>query len=300
VTTEILLTIKKMQKQTENVSEQMKNSIFAYNGDFSEYQREFDGAVSPPLQRSLSTHDYLLLQWNGAVDHLQLYCSSLQEENKTFFKDWFYQLWNLHTMYAVRHYHTVVHLEEMCYYLQFIFETLVMKEKSTMRTDRAKSILLLAIFFHDAIYDPQSNKNEEESASLFETFANDINMHPHEKHDVVAYILATKHHTVDDDIVKSMLPGAIIDYPLLLFLDLDMAVLGKDEQSYKQYAALIRREYDFVPLSTYCAKRAEILEAFLQQKQIFYTPVFHSAFECRARRNIQHEILCLRKGNIPW
>jgi predicted metal-dependent HD superfamily phosphohydrolase len=287
-----------MAEQNEIISEQLKNSIFACNGDFIEYRRENDGAAPSSLLRPLSTYDYLLSHWKEAVKHLN--CSSKQEENDTFFKDWFHRLWKLHTTYKTRHYHTVVHLEEMCYYLQFIYGAQPQHEKSGIETDPRISAILLSIFFHDAIYDPQSNKNEEDSAALFEEFADGTDMNSNQKQDVVAFILATKHHTVDEeDIVQSTLPGAIFDHPMLLFLDLDMAVLGKEARAYQQYAALIRREYAFVPLPTYCEKRADILEAFLQQERIFQTSIFRNAFECRARLNLQREIQLLREGKIP-
>lgn len=49
-----------------------------------------------------------------------------------------------------------------------------------------------------------------------------------------------------------------------LFLDLDMAVLGKNwSPAYTSYAYCIRQEYSFVPRDVYCTKRAEILTRFL-------------------------------------
>ena len=287
-----------------NIFEHLRSSIFASNEDFIEYKRqnvitqECAGVLSCSNQRSWSTYEYLLLQWNEAVHHLS--CKSMQENSEEFFKDWFQRLWALHTSYSTRHYHTVVHLEEMLYYMTFVFATASEQEQSGKETGCIKSNLSLAIFFHDVVYDPKSNKNEEDSANLFEAFAEGTNMSPNQKQDIVSYILATKHHTVDDDDIGSTKQGAIFDNPLLLFLDFDMAVLGKDERAYQHYAALIRREYEFVPLGIYCEKRANILETFLQQKQIFYTSVFYDAFESRARLNLRKEIEYLREGKLPF
>jgi len=78
-----------------------------------------------------------------------------------------------------------------------------------------------------------------------------------------------------------------------------MAVLGKQPMAYLAYAALIRQEYHHVPHAVYCNKRAEILEDFLKQSQIYGTSVFVQALEQRARDNVRQEIQLLRRGQIP-
>ena len=66
-----------------------------------------------------------------------------------------------------------------------------------------------------------------------------------------------------------------------------------------QYAALIRKEFSFVPYDVYCEKRADILETFLQQPRIYGTSVMYKALEDRARANVRKEIESLRQGVIP-
>ena len=84
-----------------------------------------------------------------------------------------------------------------------------------------------------------------------------------------------------------------------LFLDLDLSVLGKSNQAYLLYAAAIREEYEHVPASVYCEKRAEILTKFLEKDRLYFTAVFHREMEEQARRNLQVEIEMLRDGRIP-
>jgi predicted metal-dependent HD superfamily phosphohydrolase len=306
-----------MQQQPQNLSQSIKNSIFTRNGNFMEFittttttattnstdlnyshgngtSSNIDDAatiLSAPsinvvIERPLSTRDFLLLQWREAIQGLTC-CNLSPVDQEAFFIDWFHQLWMLHTSYTTRQYHTAVHLEEMCYYLQLICASSKEEQPQIKELEECKSIILLAIFFHDAIYDPHSDTNEEDSAKLFESFANQANMDPKHTLCIVSYIMATKHHMVDFDTATA---------PSLLFLDLDMAVLGKDEFAYQQYAALIRHEYDFVPLTTYCEKRANILETFLKRKRIYFTSVLYDAFEDRARRNVTKEIQLLRQG----
>jgi predicted metal-dependent HD superfamily phosphohydrolase len=112
---------------------------------------------------------------------------------------------------------------------------------------------------------------------------------------VVTLIQATEKHQVvppgdDDHVVEESLQQ--------VFLDLDMAVLGKRTDAYLAYAALIRQEFDFVPRDVYCEKRAAILGSFLQQPRIYPSNLFHHALEEQARRNLQTEIDMLNRGII--
>jgi predicted metal-dependent HD superfamily phosphohydrolase len=201
---------------------------------------------------------------------------------------WFDRLCQYHKE-EHRHYHTLMHLEEMFMYLD-----LVVKSQETAITPQEEKALVLATFFHDSIYNVHSSTNEEDSAALFQAFmresTSDGNANHHDIESfVVRCILATKKHEFAPE-----------NPPILnLFLDLDMSVLGKDIQAYMKYASLIRKEYSFVPHEVYCEKRAEILELFLKQPQIFGTHPMLQAFEQRARDNIASEIDMLRRGQIP-
>jgi predicted metal-dependent HD superfamily phosphohydrolase len=214
---------------------------------------------------------------------------------------WFDRLWTLHANDPKRHYHTVVHLWEMTKYLM-----LLVKEKDLSCDgaganssnnndggipDQQRNAIFLAIFFHDAVYDPQSSTNEEDSALLFQEFASEAGLdvsHRDVAQQVTQFIIATKHHQVTDSNPTD----------LALFLDMDMAVLGKDADAYVSYAGLIRKEYLHVPPDVYCAKRADVLEAFLEQPRIYGTRVVRHALETQARDNLKAEIAALRSGII--
>ena len=179
-----------------------------------------------------------------------------------------------------RFYHTLVHLEEMLGYLE------LMERNDGMENN----VLVMAIFFHDVVYDPKSFTNEEDSAKLFEDFWRDSccgAQNDELKSQVVRYILATKHHTSTED-----------DECAQLFLDMDMAVLGKTKEAYWKYAGLIRKEYAFVEHDVYCEKRTDVLTGFLKNP-IFGTSLMRDALEQQARENLEAEIESLQRGEIP-
>lgn len=199
-------------------------------------------------------------------------------------KTWFFDKIVVMHSQATRHYHTVVHLEEMLGYL----ELMNVDDKAT----EDYRVLALTVFFHDAVYDPKSSTNEEDSAKLFESFWYETHENGDEgnevKDRVVRYIIATKSHTATED-----------DKCAQLLLDIDMAVLGKQRYAYWSYANMIRREYSFVEHDMYCEKRAQVLEGFLKEPSIFGTPEMKNALEQQARENLKAEIDSLKKGVIP-
>lgn len=186
---------------------------------------------------------------------------------------WFERLWELQALDPARHYHTAVHVQELLQYFLLLRSNLIIMSAEEHRA------VILAIFFHDAIYNAKSSTNEEDSTELFQSFeTNGL---------VEEMIMASKAH-------------ADTDKPTVaFFLDLDLSVLGKTDAAYQQYAFLIRKEYSFVPHETYCEKRANILESFLQQQYIYKTVFFRDMFEERARSNLIREIDLLRRGVIP-
>lgn len=201
--------------------------------------------------------------------------------------EWFQRLWDMHTNYT-RHYHTAVHLLEMCNLLDIVMET---TSGSSEKQVLDRKSILLAIFFHDAVYDATSSTNEEDSAKLYLEFDKSVSVDTALATKVYDWIIATKTHQAS--------VAAANDPSLQLFLDLDMAVLGKTAPAYLEYARLIRCEYQFVPKDTYCDKRSIVLQSFLQQDKIYGNPQMREALEQRARDNLRSEIRLLRRGIIP-
>jgi predicted metal-dependent HD superfamily phosphohydrolase len=221
-----------------------------------------------------------------------------------------------------RYYHTHMHLEEMLGYMDIFISfrgaslqqtaEQTAEESSDCKDGNVNAIratMTLAILFHDAIYDPKSDTNEEDSEFLFGTFASELTqamliaterlppVHSSKPFTsplfdfdrVKRYILATKYHNT-----------SITDDPVLaIFLDTDMAVLGKVAAAYDVYAGSIRREFIHVDRSLYCRKRAQVLSSFLSNKSIFSSQYMKDAFEVQARENLSREIDLLSREIIP-
>lgn len=141
-----------------------------------------------------------------------------------------------------------------------------------------------SIWFHDAVYNPKQNNNEEQSAVLAVKNLTQLTVSETQIETVRQMILATKKHD-----------SSLLDDDGKLFLDLDLSILGAEENDYQKYAAAIRREYDFVPEALYRSGRKQVLENFLRRDFIYFTFPCREKFEAQARKNIEKEIADLSR-----
>ncbi|WP_293777398.1 N-methyl-D-aspartate receptor NMDAR2C subunit [uncultured Oxalicibacterium sp.] len=154
---------------------------------------------------------------------------------------------------------------------------------------RDAHVVQLAIWFHDAVYDPQQDDNEARSADLARCALLDMQIDealiPH----VTACIAATAGHRVTTEEVP--------DLPL--FLDLDLAILGGEPREYAQYRAAIRAEYAWVEETAFRDARAKVLQAFLDRPVLYFTEPLRQAYEARARDNVLDELQALSQPIHP-
>jgi predicted metal-dependent HD superfamily phosphohydrolase len=166
-----------------------------------------------------------------------------------------------------RHYHTLEHLAEM------------FRVAGRLSPDvRNFTDVQLAIWFHDAIYDPTRSDNEAMSAELAETQLDLLRVPDAQRDRVTDLILATQHET------EPTTPDAQV------LLDADLAILGAAGARYDRYAHDIRREYAHVPEEDYRRGRTAVLRKFLARKTIYHTSRMLAAGEATARANIEREI----------
>jgi predicted metal-dependent HD superfamily phosphohydrolase len=156
--------------------------------------------------------------------------------------------------------------------------------------DKARHLALqpgaveLALWFHDAVYDPKAADNEERSAALAKSCLIESGM-PNTLFEVVfEHIMATKHHEV----------SASADAGLMV--DVDLSILGRDEKRFSEYEQQIRLEYEWVPNAVFASKRAEVLEKFLSRERIYATEWFQNKYERQARMNLSASINHLRQA----
>jgi len=145
--------------------------------------------------------------------------------------------------------------------------------------------VLLALWFHDAIYDTRASDNEEESARWARevvvssggplTSASRI-------HDL---ILATRHDS-------SSIRG-----DAALVADIDLTILGAPPERFQVYDRQIRQEYAWVPEPDFREARLQILEGFLARPAIYLTGPFRRKYETQARQNLETAVAELRENS---
>ena len=196
-------------------------------------------------------------------------------------RDWWLELERRHSE-PQRHYHTLSHLAELFSFLDSSYGTAIAEDR--------RPLVEFAIFFHDAVYDPTSKTNEEDSAALWQQFSTEANLAPEASETVSNWILWTKAHAAPEGTPEDA----------LLFLDFDMAVLAKPWPSYYHYAAQIRQEYNHVPVEAYTSGRPAYFERQLSNTaHKFYLSRGLAHLEPRARKNLARECDLLRGGHLP-
>ena len=172
-----------------------------------------------------------------------------------------------------RAYHTLDHMADCLHWLDEVRPLLI-------RPDEAE----WAIWFHDAVYDPQRADNEERSAALATGVLPAAGVGEEAVRRVADLIRLTSHTTAD-------LTG-----DAAIVCDIDLAILGAPSQRFEQYDAAIGREYDWVPEDIFRRERGRVLAAFLTRPRIYQTPYFSDALEQRARANLSAAIQRYQNG----
>lgn len=161
-----------------------------------------------------------------------------------------------------RHYHTIQHIVECLAFFHQI--------KNQLSDPIAVE---LAIWFHDAIYNPQGIDNEEKSAELMEQYCSQL-FEKSQLQKVYEWIIATKKHS----------PAT--DQDLNYLLDIDLAILGSSKRRFAEYEQQIQQEYSWVDADLYRVKRVEVLNYFLEMKPLYQTEYFRDLLEEQAKNNL--------------
>jgi predicted metal-dependent HD superfamily phosphohydrolase len=145
----------------------------------------------------------------------------------------------------------------------------------------------LAIWWHDAIYDPTRPDNEEQSAILARDHLARLGAPSDLIEDVAAIILQTKNHWAGPTAGEGD-----------LFLDADIAILGAPPGIYDAYTTGIRDEYAWASDDAFRAGRSAFLTKALTWPRLFRTETFEAAYAQQARTNMQRELTALT-GTTP-
>jgi len=170
-----------------------------------------------------------------------------------------------------REYHNLMHIEDV----------LLRIEELEPPTEHELA-LALAAWFHDAVYQPGQDDNEDRSAYAAYDALEQVGADPTLIAEVLRLIRLTAAHDPDDD----DLAGAVL-------CDADLAILAAASDRYAQYATAIREEYVHVSESDFRAGRAKVLRRFLDRPTIYRTAHGREHWEAAARANISAEITAL-------
>jgi len=166
-----------------------------------------------------------------------------------------------------RAYHTRQHLAE-CLAHQHAIEA---------EAERPAEVLL-ALWFHDAVYELRRSDNEARSASWAVAALRTAGVDQTVAERVHRLIMATRHDAVPEGRDAQVV------------VDVDLSILGADPARFDEYERQVRQEYRWVPGPLFRRKRRELLRGFLDRPRLYTTDWFHARYEARARANLRRAL----------
>ncbi len=166
-----------------------------------------------------------------------------------------------------RHYHTAQHINECLAHFDGAYTCCEHPPE-----------VELALWFHDAIYEPRAKDNEEKSADWAVRVMRESGMPLDAQTRVRALIMTTCHDALPETADEQVL------------VDIDLSILGADAACFDEYEAQVRAEYRWVPGFLFRRKRREVLEGFLARESIYSTAHFRNQLEKKARDNLARSL----------
>ena len=166
-----------------------------------------------------------------------------------------------------RAYHTLHHVAEC---LELLGEVRSLAQSAAS--------IELAIWFHDAVYDPRRNDNELRSAEWAQREFKRAGASAALQDRIGSLIMVTCHagdpQTPDEQLLS----------------DIDLSILGAGVNRFDEYEQQVRQEYRHVPAPQFRAGRRKILAEFLERDPIYFTEHFRTRREAPARANLQRSL----------
>lgn len=151
--------------------------------------------------------------------------------------------------------------------------------------------LVLAAWFHDAVYEGAPGEDERRSeqlagASLEPLVAAGL-LTDHELQMVRLLVRATATHELPE---SAELPAGYAVTDIEFFLDSDMAILAADSTRYRRYLRGVRSEYSYFDDETFRTGRTTFLRSILERERIFLSEQALQVWEEPARTNLRSEL----------
>ena len=181
-----------------------------------------------------------------------------------------------------RGYHDVRHLTEVVANIQLLRGELPRPEmEAAMWPPPHQHAVLLAAWFHDAVYDREGDL-EERSAALAEAELPAAGCPDVLVTEVARLVRLTATHRPASDDAR----GAVL-------CDADLAILAADEVRYAGYVAGVRAEHAHLDDATFRVGRAAVLTGLASSASLFHTATGRRLWEERARANLARELASL-------
>lgn len=167
-----------------------------------------------------------------------------------------------------RGYHDTRHLTEVLDRLDELAEA---------GTTYDRTPVLLAAWFHDAVYDGERDAEERSAAWAEDALPGLVD------ETLVAEVtrlvrLTETHQPADAD-----LNGCALS-------DADLAILSAPGERYASYTSAVRREYAHLDDEVFRAGRAQVLAGLAEKTHLFHTPYARAHWEDAARANLAREL----------
>jgi predicted metal-dependent HD superfamily phosphohydrolase len=140
--------------------------------------------------------------------------------------------------------------------------------------------VLLAAWFHDAVYDGERDA-EERSAVWAEDALAAAAPQPVVA-EVARLVRLTETHTPEDGDAN----GCALS-------DADLGILAAPRARYDEYVSAVRREYAHLDDDVFSAGRAEVLRGLVAKPRLFHTAYARAQWETAARANVERELQSL-------
>ncbi len=170
-----------------------------------------------------------------------------------------------------RHYHTLRHLAETVAALRLLLAT----EHDAASTVSGPACML-AVYFHDAVYETRADDNERRSADLAVDVLGGLHCPASVMADVARLVNVTATH------ISSAPDEAFVN-------DADLRMLARPSLVYDHYARRVRLEFAWVGEADWAAGRAAVIRRLLDRR-IYGTTWGIRHWESNARANLQREL----------
>lgn len=152
-----------------------------------------------------------------------------------------------------------------------------LEELAAAGTSYDRTPVLLAAWFHDAVYDGERDA-EERSATWAEEALPTVT-DAATTTEVARLVRLTEHHHPEAD-----------DPNGCALSDADLAILAAPPQRYDEYVAAVRQEYGHLDDDVFAEGRTAVLRALVDRPRLFRTAHGSTHWESPARANVAREL----------